>query len=261
MISHCANRFLVTLCVAVLAQRSRCLSPVPREKTPAQLVMPDVTCYDRRMRAVFGPRVNSNIHVQDRTGALTPALQSNGFCGLKLGRDLNQNLSFFSTYDGCYAQMKGGNVFVPLQVQLLGGNQWLRVKISCPLTQRQRERIQHLPTRRLPTLPGSCAPEGPLQLDCGQRGISRDACHQLGCCYDARKLTCHYKLNACSLDGHVVFSVDSALADRRLDPSGLVVNGLSQCTPAATTPDAAVFKIGLTDCGAKMKAMLLAKEF
>lgn len=48
---------------------------------------------------------------------------------------------------------------------------------------------------RLPALPGSCATEGPLQLDCGHRGVSRDACHQLGCCYDARKLTCYYKLN------------------------------------------------------------------
>ncbi|XP_034394942.1 zona pellucida sperm-binding protein 1-like [Cyclopterus lumpus] len=235
--------------VAVLAQHCGCFSPVPRGKAPAQLAMPDVTCFDQRIRAVFGPLVKSNIHVQDRTGALIPVLQSDGFCGLKLGRDKNQNLSFFSRYDGCYAQIKGGNVVVPLQVQLLGRDRWLRVNISCPLTERPSERTRLLPT----PLPGSCDTEGALQLDCGPRSISRDACHKLGCCYDARKLTCYYKLNACSLDGHVVFSVNSTVADRPLDPSGLIVNGLPQCSPAATTPDAAIFKIGIMDCGAKMK--------
>ncbi|XP_068435626.1 zona pellucida sperm-binding protein 4-like [Clinocottus analis] len=249
MISHCANRFLTAFIVAVLAQHCWCFSPVQGEKTRAQLVMPEVTCFHRRIQAVFGPQVKSNIHVKDVTGALMPVLQSDGLCGLKLVRENNQNLSFFSTYDGCYTQIKGSNVVVPLQVQLVGEHRWLRVNISCPLAERPMERPQLLPT----PLPENCDTEGALQLNCGPQSISRDACSKLGCCYNARKSTCYYKLNACSLDGDVVFSVRSTDADRPLDPSGLIVNGQPQCSPAVSTTDEAIFKIGVMDCGAKIK--------
>lgn len=32
-------------------------------------------------------------------------------------------------------------------------------------------------------------------MDCGNPSISTEACYKLGCCYDARDLTCYYKLN------------------------------------------------------------------
>lgn len=60
---------------------------------------------------------------------------------------------------------------------------------------------------------------------------------------------------ACSLDGHFVFSVKATDTDLPIDPSSLVVKDQPQCIPVITTPDAAVFKIGVTDCGAKMKVI------
>ncbi|XP_031726707.1 zona pellucida sperm-binding protein 4-like [Anarrhichthys ocellatus] len=249
MISHRANRLLTTLVVAVVAQHCRCFSTVQVKKTPAQLAMPEVTCFSGRIRAVFGPQVKSNIHIRDMTGAVIPVLKSDESCGVSLGRGKNQNLSFLSRYDSCYARIKGSKVVIPLQVQLTGEGRWLRVNISCPLIKRRRERTRLTPT----PLPGNCDTERALQLACGPRSISSDACYELGCCYDARASTCYYRPNACSLDGHLVFSVKSTDTDPPIDPSSLTVKGQPQCSPAATTPDTAIFKIGVMDCGAKMK--------
>ncbi|XP_054463925.1 zona pellucida sperm-binding protein 4-like [Anoplopoma fimbria] len=248
MINHCETRVLVALVVA-LAQHCCCSSNVQVKKTPGQLAMPNVTCSDRRIRAAFGPLVKSNIHVKDVTGAAIPVLQSDGSCGVKLGREKNLNLSFYSRYDSCYAQIKGSKVVIPLQVQLTGEDRWLRVNISCPLIKRRSERTRPLPT----PLPGNCDTERALQVDCGHPGISNEACSKLGCCYDAHVLTCYYRLNACSLDGHFVFSVKSTDTGRPIDPSSIIVKGPPQCSPAVTTPDTAIFKIGIMDCGATVK--------
>nr|XP_040047043.1 zona pellucida sperm-binding protein 4-like isoform X1 [Gasterosteus aculeatus aculeatus] len=248
MISRCANRFLTSLVVALVAQHCCCFSAVQVETTPAQPAMPKVSCFNRRIRAVFGPLVKSNIHVKDRTGAMIPVLQSDESCGVRLARDKKQNLSFFSGYDSCYARIEGSKVIVPLQIQLTGEDRWLRVNISCPLIKRQRVRTPPIPT----PLPGNCDTERALRLDCGPRSISGDACDKLGCCYDAEESTCYYRLDACSVDGHFVFSVKSTDTDPPIDPSSLTVKGQPHCSPAATTTDTAVFKIGIMDCGAKM---------
>ncbi|XP_037332388.2 zona pellucida sperm-binding protein 4-like [Pungitius pungitius] len=249
MISRGAKRFWTSLVVALVAQHCCCFSAVQVETTPAQLAVPKVSCFHRRIRAVFGPLVKSNIHVKDRTGATVPVLLSEGSCGVRLGRDKKQNLSFFSGYDSCYARIEGSKVIVPLQIQLSGEDRWLMVNISCPLIKRQRVRTPPIPT----PLPGNCDTERALRLDCGPRSISGDACDKLGCCYDAQESTCYYRLDACSVDGHFVFSVKSTDTDPPIDPSSLAVKGHPQCSPAATTSDTAVFKIGIMDCGAKMK--------
>ncbi|TMS14910.1 Zona pellucida sperm-binding protein 4 [Larimichthys crocea] len=165
---HCANLCLVSLIFVLLAPHCWCFSAVQVKKTTKQLsVLPKVTCSARRIRAVFGPLVRSNIHVK--------------------------------------------------------------------------------------ALPGNCDIEKALQVDCGHHGISSEACYKLGCCYDAFDLTCYYKLNVCSLDGHFVFSIKATDADPPIDPSSLVIKDQPQCYPVVTTPDTAVFKIGVMDCGAKMK--------
>uniref|UniRef100_A0AAQ4PI32 Uncharacterized protein n=1 Tax=Gasterosteus aculeatus aculeatus TaxID=481459 RepID=A0AAQ4PI32_GASAC len=102
-----------------------------------------------------------------------------------------------------------------------------------------------------------------LRLDCGPRSISGDACDKLGCCYDAEESTCYYRLDGegtCSVDGHFVFSVKSTDTDPPIDPSSLTVKGQPHCSPAATTTDTAVFKIGIMDCGAKMTVMPLVMK-
>ncbi|KAM4635541.1 zona pellucida sperm-binding protein 1-like [Polymixia lowei] len=213
----------------------------------AKEALPKVTCSSRRIRAVFGPLVESNLHVKDSSGAKVPVTEAED-CGVRKGREKN-SLSFFSRYDSCYAQIEGSAVVIPLVVQLTGEDRWFRVNISCPLIKRH-SKGPHLSTT---TLSGNCDIQRALRVLCGPQSISTDACRRLGCCYDTRDSTCYYRLNACSLDGHFVFSVETKDMEHPLDPSGLVVKGQPHCSPAVTTADTAVFKIGITDCGAKMK--------
>lgn len=60
---------------------------------------------------------------------------------------------------------------------------------------------------------------------------------------------------ACSLDGHFVFSVKATDTDLPISPSSLIIKDQPQCFPAVASPDTAIFKIGVMDCGAKMKVI------
>ncbi|XP_041813234.1 zona pellucida sperm-binding protein 4-like [Chelmon rostratus] len=246
---HCSKLCLIAVIFACLAQHCWCLSAVQVKTTPEQLALPRVTCSARRIRAVFGPLIKSNIRVKDSTGATVPVPHSEDSCGVRLITEKNQSLVLLSRYDSCYAQIEGIRVVIPLQVQLTGEDRWLGVNISCPLIQRYSQRTRLVPT----SLPGNCDIKRALRVDCGHQSISSDACYTLGCCFDARDLTCYYRLNACSLDGHFVFSVKATDTDPPIDPSSLIVKDQPQCFPVVTTPDSAVFKIGVMDCGAKMK--------
>ncbi|XP_034448998.1 zona pellucida sperm-binding protein 4-like [Hippoglossus hippoglossus] len=242
----------ISFCVALVAQHCCCLSGVQVEKTPEQrklLVLPRVTCSVWRIKAVFAPLVRNNIHVRNVSGATVPVPQSEDSCGVMSSREKNQSISFFSRYDSCYVQIESTRVVIPLHVQLKGEDQWFRVNISCPLIRRQGERTPLKPT----LLPGKCGTDRALRVDCGHQIISSDACYKLGCCYDADDSTCFYRLNACSLDGHFVFSVKATDTDPPVTPSSLIVKDQPQCFPVVATADTAVFKIGVTDCGAKKK--------
>ncbi|CAB1449901.1 unnamed protein product [Pleuronectes platessa] len=237
----------ISLCVALVAQHS-----VQVEKSPEQrklLVLPRVTCSIRRIKAVFAPLVRNNIHVRGLSGVTVPVPQTEDSCGVMSSREKNQSISFFSRYDSCYVQIENTRVVIPLHVQLKGEDQWFRVNISCPLIRRQSERTPLRPT----LLPGKCGIDRALRVDCGHQIISSDACSKLGCCYDADDSTCFYRLNACSLDGHFVFSVKASDTDPPVTPSRLIVKDQPQCFPVVATADTAVFKIGVTDCGAKKK--------
>ncbi|XP_045928828.1 zona pellucida sperm-binding protein 4-like [Micropterus dolomieu] len=245
---YCAKPHFISLIFALMAQHRWCFSTVQMKRTPSEQALPRVTCSDGRIRAVFGPLVKSNIHVKDMTGATIPVPQSEGSCGVKVGREKNQVLSFYSTYDSCYAHIEGSKVIIPLHVQLTGEDQWFRVNISCPLIKTYSERTRLIPT----PLPRNCDLHRPLRVNCGPQRISGDTCNKLGCCYDAQDLICYYRLDTCSLDGHFVFSVKATDRDPPVDLSSLMVKDQPQCFPMITTPDMAVFKIGVTDCGAKM---------
>ncbi|XP_029996320.1 zona pellucida sperm-binding protein 4-like [Sphaeramia orbicularis] len=229
-----------------------CLSAAHERKTPEQrrqLVLPSVTCSGRHLKAVFGPLVRRNIHVTDLTGALIPVPRSEGSCGVKRGPHKNQTVFFISRYASCYTQVQGSEVVIPLHVQLKGEDRWFRVNISCPLIKRLIQRTRLMPT----SYPGNCDMQRALRVDCGHPDISSESCYKLKCCYDPGDLTCYYKLNSCSLDGHVVFSVKATDTDPPVDPSRLIVKDRPQCSPVLTTSDTAVFKIGDMDCGARMK--------
>ncbi|KAM4716412.1 zona pellucida sperm-binding protein 4-like [Anableps anableps] len=233
-----------------MAQYCCCVSTFPGKERRVQnshLALPAVTCSVRGIKAVFGPLVTNNLHVRDISGTAIHLLNSKGSCGVRVGQEKNQNISFFSRYDSCYARMEGNKVVIPLLVQLRGQNQWIRVNISCPLIKRSSQRIQ--PTFSL----GDCDADKSLRLDCGHQSITGNACQKLGCCYDAHTSGCYYRLNACSLDGHFVFTVKATDTHPPIDPISLVIKDQPHCLPVVSTSDIAIFKMGVMDCGVKMK--------
>lgn len=214
------------------------------------LALPRVTCYDHKIKAVFGPMVKSNVHVQDITGATVRVADSEDSCGVSLSRESSQSLSFSSRYNSCYAQVQDGNATIPLQVQLRGDEHWIRVKISCRFPEKIGNRIQLV----LTSLPGNCDVKQTHRVACGTPGLSQEACLHQGCCYDSHNLTCYSRLDACSLDGHFVFSVMASDTDPPINPSNLVVKDHPHCTPVLATRDTAIFKFSVKDCGTKSTA-------
>nr|XP_061805029.1 zona pellucida sperm-binding protein 4-like [Nerophis lumbriciformis] len=230
------NSILCTENSVTLSQRQR-------------LVSPRVICSQKEIKAVFGSKVNSNIRVRDKTGATLMVPQIESSCGVKMRRRNNQSLLFFSTYDGCYAEVKGSKVVVPLQVQLAGENGWFTVNISCPMTIRPRHGTPPLPTK----IHRKCSIRKDLRVKCGQQRMSPDSCSNEGCCYDTTDLLCYHRINSCSVDGHFVFAVKITERDPLMHPKSLAVKDHPQCVPVITTSDTAVFKIPVTDCGVKTK--------
>ncbi|MBN3315938.1 ZP4 protein, partial [Atractosteus spatula] len=55
----------------------------------------------------------------------------------------------------------------------------------------------------------------------------------------------------CTQDGQFVFTVRRRDAEPPLDLSGVRVEGHEECAPLVTTPEALVFKFGVTECGAR----------
>ncbi|XP_067088781.1 zona pellucida sperm-binding protein 1-like [Osmerus mordax] len=140
-------------------------------------------------------------------------------------------------------------VKVSLEVQLIAEEQWDKVTLSCPLLPKKG-----LPSSTLPPSPlRECDIERALRVACGPQAVSADACLIMDCCYDAQDSTCYYRMNACSQDSHFVFWVRASDSDPRLNTSSLVVKDQPQCFPVVTTSDTAVFKVGMTDCGTKIK--------
>lgn len=52
-----------------------------------------------------------------------------------------------------------------------------------------------------------------------------------------------------------MFSVKATDTDLPIDPGSLVVKDQPQCFPVVSTPDVAIFKIGVMDCGTKIKVI------
>lgn len=195
---------------------------------------------------MFGPAVRAALHVKDFTGARVPVPQNEGRCGVRTStEDGDGGVSFYSRYDSCYAQIQGSSVVVPLAVQLVGDDRWLGVNISCPLTKRR-------PKARLTLFEGQCDIVPALRVACGPPQVSMETCSVLGCCFDTQDDACYYILNACSVDGHFVFTVEATDMASLLDPHTLGVRGHPDCLPVIATDDVAVFKINTADCGSKM---------
>lgn len=63
---HSARLLLIPLVCVVMAQHCCSFPELQLKRTLEQLALPRVTCYVRRIKAVFGPMVQSNIHVKGK---------------------------------------------------------------------------------------------------------------------------------------------------------------------------------------------------
>ncbi|CAL8287147.1 unnamed protein product [Boreogadus saida] len=212
--------------------------------------LPKVACLRRSIRAVFRPLVRTNLQVKDSSGAKIPVPETEGPCGVRKWREKHGRVSFYSQYDSCFVQIQGSSFLVPLAVQLAGDDRWIGVNISCPRTKRHAASPQPTPSM----LPGSCDLDPAMRMPCGPLAVSMETCGLLGCCFNSQEDVCYYRLNACSVDGHFVFSVEATDTMPRLDPRTLWVRGHPDCLPAVATEDVAIFKIPTTACGARMSS-------
>ncbi|XP_061079089.1 zona pellucida sperm-binding protein 1-like isoform X1 [Conger conger] len=208
----------------------------------SQDAKPSVSCTSSHMHARFGPAVQNNLQVKDQ-GSRIPVPETKEKCGVKSVQEEDGRLSFYSRYESCYSDIKGDSVVVALEVQVGIEGPWYQVNISCPLSQYEG------PDPKL--TPGTCRMQKSLRVSCGPQGVSRDACLKLGCCFCRSRPVCYYRIDACSLDGNFVFSVNASDFLLPVSLGSLRVKGQPQCTPATASTDMAVFKFGVTECGAK----------
>ncbi|XP_062309991.1 zona pellucida sperm-binding protein 1-like isoform X1 [Osmerus eperlanus] len=248
---HSISQNVYFVILAFLSPNLTCQPPAdpkPPEQG-ARRVLPRVTCTSQRIHAVFGPLVGPNLYIIDKTGKRVPVPKTKEHCGVQRGRSKSDDVSFFSRYDSCFVQVEDDMVKVSLEVQLIAEEQWDKVTLSCPLLPKKG-----LPSSTPPPSPlRECDIERALRVACGPQAVSADACLIMDCCYDAQDSTCYYRMNACSQDSHFVFWVRASDSDPRLNTSSLVVKDQPQCFPVVTTSDTAVFKVGMTDCGTKIK--------
>ncbi|KAK6485872.1 zona pellucida sperm-binding protein 4-like, partial [Huso huso] len=87
------------------------------------------------------------------------------------------------------------------------------------------------------------------QVACGPPNADLQLCVANGCCVDATTSQCYYPLDACTADGHFVFSVYRTSTKPEIDPGSLVIAGNRSCAPVICTPDFAIFKFPVTGCG------------
>ncbi|XP_012681067.2 zona pellucida sperm-binding protein 4-like isoform X2 [Clupea harengus] len=105
---------------------------------------------------------------------------------------------------------------------------------------------------RIKAFPEKCNIEKALRVACGPERVSSHACQKHGCCYNSQDSLCYYQINACSLDGHFVFSLRATDAYPPLNPGMLVIKSQPPCFPVFFRPDVALFKFGVTKCGSHM---------
>ncbi|KAM3596068.1 uncharacterized protein V6R79_007715 [Siganus canaliculatus] len=93
------------------------------------------------------------------------------------------------------------------------------------------------------------APEN--RVDCGGTGMSLSDCESWGCCADYSTSSCYYPLDECTRDQHFVFIIRYNSATIPVDPTKLVIPGHPSCKPVIVNDKFAIFKIKLTECGAR----------
>ncbi|XP_066563746.1 collagen alpha-1(I) chain [Amia ocellicauda] len=110
---------------------------------------------------------------------------------------------------------------------------------------------QYVPSPEGDPDPTGCSVPPAQQVACGSGRLSVRGCTARGCCPGPpRNRSCYYPMNACTKDGHFVFSVFRDSVAPAIDLRSLRAGG--HCQPSLVAPDLVVFKFRLESCGAKV---------
>ncbi|KAK6486569.1 zona pellucida sperm-binding protein 4-like [Huso huso] len=174
-----------------------------------------------------------DIQLMDESNNLVAVTGAPKTCGYSLVRGNGKNI-LTAPYKAC-------------NVKILNNFYILRV-IYTTLTGARGDIQAKCPVPSLVPREGCKIPRS-QQVACGPPNADPQLCVANGCCVDATTSQCYYPLNACTADGHFVFSVDRTSTKPEIDPGSLVIAGNRSCAPVICTPDFAIFKFPVTGCG------------
>ncbi|CAK6949369.1 zona pellucida sperm-binding protein 4-like [Scomber scombrus] len=100
----------------------------------------------------------------------------------------------------------------------------------------------------------NCAVPTGEQVTCAPSGVPSSECEGLGCCKDPSTDACYYPLDECTADQHFVFAIRAnceSVPSMRVDPTKLIIPGHPNCKPVIVNDKVAIFKFGVTECGAR----------
>ncbi|XP_058884543.1 uncharacterized protein LOC117406275 [Acipenser ruthenus] len=192
-----------------------------------------VLCSDTCMTVELPGGLLQDIQLMDESNNLVAVASAPKTCGLSLVRGNGKNI-LTAPYKAC-------------NVKILNNFYILRV-IYTTLTGERGDIQAKCPVPGLVPREGCKIPRS-QQVACGPPNADPQLCVANGCCVDATTSQCYYPLNACTADGHFVFSVDRTSTKPEIDPGSLVIAGNRSCAPVICTPDFAIFKFPVTGCG------------
>ncbi|XP_058884544.1 uncharacterized protein LOC117972885 [Acipenser ruthenus] len=192
-----------------------------------------VLCSDTCMTVELPGGLLQDIQLMDESNNLVAVTSAPKTCGLSLVRGNGKNI-LTAPYKAC-------------NVKILNNFYILRV-IYTTLTGERGDIQAKCPVPGLVPREGCKIPRS-QQVACGPPNADPQLCVANGCCVDATTSQCYYPLNACTADGHFVFSVDRTSTKPEIDPGSLVIAGNRSCAPVICTPDFAIFKFPVTGCG------------
>ncbi|KAK2909147.1 hypothetical protein Q8A67_004984 [Cirrhinus molitorella] len=194
-----------------------------------------VLCTSQHMSINLPTGSTSGLFVQAPSNGIkteaVPILEAPSHCGYSVKRGKDGTINILLPYSSCHMNQKDGLYRIILKYQTPKGRT-VESLLSCQASFSQECNV---------------APD--QQLICGSGTLSSSECHDRGCCYSTDAQSCYYPMDECTMDRHFVFSVHSSAADPPLSLASLVTAGNNSCTPQKVTPNLALFKIPLDECG------------
>ncbi|XP_041116147.1 zona pellucida sperm-binding protein 4-like [Polyodon spathula] len=174
-----------------------------------------------------------DVQLMDESNNLVAVASAPKTCGYSLRRGNGKNI-LTAPYKACNVKILNNFYILSVIYTTLTGERG-DIEAKCP--------VPGLVPREGCKIPRS------QQVACGPPNADPQLCVANGCCVDATTSQCHYPLDACTADGHFVFAVYRTSTKPEIDPGSLVISGNQSCAPVICTPDFAIFKFPVTDCG------------